>query len=389
MSDATDTDIPHVTYDFYFGLSLAVSSSLFIGASFVIKKKGLLRLGSQGQTRAGLGGYGYLKEWIWWAGLLSMGIGEAANFAAYAFAPASLVTPLGCLSVLVSAIFSSKFLGERLNLLGKIGCFLCIIGSTIIVLHSPKEGTVDSIERLRELLLEPGFVVYVIIIVISSCLLVMFCVPRYGSSNVVVYVLICSMIGSLSVMECKGLGLALRETFGGSRNEFSNWLTWFLLLSLILCVTVQINYLNKALDTFNTSVVTPVYYVFFTTFVICASAILFKEWGNMAASDVMGNLCGFFTVICGIFLLNAFREWDISLSNLNTLLQKKEDSKFDKLEDDVDTSVLIDCHSHRNGETSNLLERHSRQNSLESRTFAALTSASETAYNSLLPFTTK
>ena len=32
---------------------------------------------------------------------VSVGIGEAANFAAYAFAPATLVTSLGALSVLV------------------------------------------------------------------------------------------------------------------------------------------------------------------------------------------------------------------------------------------------------------------------------------------------
>lgn len=32
---------------------------------------------------------------------VSVGTGEAANFAAYAFAPATLVTPLGALSVLV------------------------------------------------------------------------------------------------------------------------------------------------------------------------------------------------------------------------------------------------------------------------------------------------
>lgn len=51
---------------------------------------------------------------------LLVGIGEAANFAAYAFAPASMVTPLGALSVLVAAILSSKFLNEKLNLLGKV-----------------------------------------------------------------------------------------------------------------------------------------------------------------------------------------------------------------------------------------------------------------------------
>lgn len=51
---------------------------------------------------------------------VTVGIGEAANFIAYAFAPASLVTPLGALSVLVSAVLASKYLNEKLNLLGKV-----------------------------------------------------------------------------------------------------------------------------------------------------------------------------------------------------------------------------------------------------------------------------
>lgn len=37
---------------------------------------------------------------------LTVGAGEAANFAAYAFAPAMLVTPLGALSVLVRYVNS-------------------------------------------------------------------------------------------------------------------------------------------------------------------------------------------------------------------------------------------------------------------------------------------
>lgn len=49
----TTLTTPHVSYNFYVGLGLAISSSIFIGASFVIKKKGLLKLGVQGQTRAG------------------------------------------------------------------------------------------------------------------------------------------------------------------------------------------------------------------------------------------------------------------------------------------------------------------------------------------------
>lgn len=49
-----------------------------------------------------------------------MGFGEALNFIAYAFAPATLVTPLGALSVIVTALLSQHFLGEILNILGKV-----------------------------------------------------------------------------------------------------------------------------------------------------------------------------------------------------------------------------------------------------------------------------
>lgn len=55
----------------------------------------------------GAGGFSYLREPIWWAGLLSMVVGEAANFAAYAFAPAILVTPLGALSIIVRCVGGS------------------------------------------------------------------------------------------------------------------------------------------------------------------------------------------------------------------------------------------------------------------------------------------
>lgn len=58
-------------HEFYIGLGLAISSSFFIGSSFIIKKIGLMRLSRAGGTRAGSGGFGYLKQWIWWAGLLS------------------------------------------------------------------------------------------------------------------------------------------------------------------------------------------------------------------------------------------------------------------------------------------------------------------------------
>ncbi|XP_035717130.1 magnesium transporter NIPA2-like isoform X1 [Vespa mandarinia] len=310
--------------DFYIGLGLAISSSVFIGASFIIKKIALIRLQRYGGLRASCGGFGYLKEWIWWAGLISMGVGEAANFTAYAFAPASLITPLGALSVLVSTILASKYLNEKLNLLGKIGCFLCILGSTIIILHSPKEEEVNSLDDLLEKIKAPGFISYVLIVILCTLVIIFYFGPVYGKQNVIVYIFLCSSVGSLTVMSCKGIGLALKETmslFGA----FSNSLTWVFLFSVILCVTLQMNYLNKSLDLFDTTIVMPIYYVCFTTLVIVASAILFREWHNMKIEDIAGSLCGFFTIIIAIFLLNAFKLIDISYNNIRHILRPKRE----------------------------------------------------------------
>ena len=47
---------------------------------------------------------------------------QFANFSAYAYAPAILVTPLGAISIIVSAIFADYFLQERLHICGLLGC---------------------------------------------------------------------------------------------------------------------------------------------------------------------------------------------------------------------------------------------------------------------------
>ena len=85
-----------------------------------------------------------------------MVLGEVCNFAAYAFAPAILVTPLGALSVLIGAVLGSYFLKEELGTLGKLGCAICLIGAIIIVLHAPPDVEIETIEQIMEYALSPG-----------------------------------------------------------------------------------------------------------------------------------------------------------------------------------------------------------------------------------------
>lgn len=81
-----------------------------------------------------------------------------------------------------------------------------------------------------------------------------------------------------------------------------------------VCASIQINYLNKALDLFNTAIVSPIYYVMFTTLTIMASVIMFQE--EQTATQVATETCGFVTIISGVFLLHATKDMDVSLASL-------------------------------------------------------------------------
>uniref|UniRef100_A0A0R0K2K8 Probable magnesium transporter n=1 Tax=Glycine max TaxID=3847 RepID=A0A0R0K2K8_SOYBN len=217
--------------------------------------------------------------------MISMIVGEVANFAAYAFAPALLVTPLGALSIIFSAILAHFILKERLHIFGVLGCALCMVGSTTIVLHAPHERVIHSVKEVWQLATEPGFLIYMCIVVVVVCILIFYCAPRYGTTYLVIYVGICSLTGSITVMSVKAVSIAMKLTLEGN-NQFIYFQTWFFTIIVIGCCLLQINYLNKALDTFNTAVVSPIYYVMFTSFTIFASIIMFKEWDTQDASQI-------------------------------------------------------------------------------------------------------
>ncbi|XP_074275647.1 putative magnesium transporter NIPA6 isoform X3 [Silene latifolia] len=275
------------------GLVLAVGSSLFIGTSFILKKKGLHRAAANG-TRAGYGGYTYLREPLWWAGMATMFIGEAANFVAYAFAPAVLVTPLGALSIIISAVLANFILKERLSKLGILGCLLCIVGSVIIVLHAPQEESLTSVQEIWDLATQPAFLIFVAAALSIVAVLIVYLEPLFGQSYVLVYLGICSLMGSLT-----------------------------------------------ALDTFNAAIVSPIYYVMFTTLTIAASAIMFKDWSGQDASSIASEISGFVTVLGGTVILHSTREQEQASTSTNAGAANRHTSGEDQKSGDKEHLITL------------------------------------------------
>lgn len=204
------------------------------------------------------------------ADILVVIVGEVANFAAYAFAPAILVTPLGALSVLIGAVLGSYFLKEELGTLGKLGCAICLIGSVIIVLHAPPDKEIQTIDEILHYAIQPGvycdlvqyvecwliailgFLIFCMAVAVFAIVMIYRVAPKYGKKNPLIFLSICSTVGSVSVMSVKAFGIAVKLTLAGN-NQFTHPSTYVFIILTAVCILTQMNYFNKALSQFPTS----------------------------------------------------------------------------------------------------------------------------------------
>jgi len=114
----------------------------------------------------------------------------------------------------------------------------------------------------------------------AAIVLIVQFIPLYGQSHVMVYIGVCSLIGSLSVrdhsiilhvdtyiyrvrvticvtdckqvMSVKALGIALKLTFSGT-NQLGYPQTWVFTVIVLFCVITQMNYLNKVSESANST----------------------------------------------------------------------------------------------------------------------------------------
>lgn len=164
----------------------------------------------------------------------------------------------------------------------------------------------------------PVFVGYLCIVLLMLLLLIFWVAPAHGPTNIMVYISICSLLGSFTVPSTKGIGLAAQDIFRSNPSSRRALGLCLALLAVLGCsVIVQFRYINRALECFDSSVFGAIYYVVFTTLVLLASAVLFREWTDVGLVDFLGMACGFTTVSVGIVLIQVFKEFNFNLGDMN------------------------------------------------------------------------
>ncbi|XP_021561696.1 NIPA-like protein 2 [Carlito syrichta] len=138
-----------------FGVLLAILGNLVISISLNIQKYSHLQLAQQEHPKP------YFKSVLWWSGILLLAVGETGNFAAYGFAPITLIAPLGCISVTGSAIISVMFLKENLRASDLLGMTLAFAGTYLLVNFAPNITQAVSARTIQYYFVGWQFLVYV------------------------------------------------------------------------------------------------------------------------------------------------------------------------------------------------------------------------------------
>jgi len=284
------------------GIALSISGNFLISVSLNLQKY----VHNQNEEASG-GQQSYVEIPLWWVGMLLMVLGETGNFLAYAYASATLVAPLGAVTVISNCILAHYVLKEELRPRNIFGVVLAIIGAVFIVTYAPGSDKQLTMELLEQYMSQGSFILFVLCIVftvVGLSLLSEHCKKKY----VVVYLLICSLLGCLTVMCVKGVSTAVVLTIRG-HNAFNKLLPVVLLGTLLGTGIVQIRILNLAMINFGASEVVPVYYVLFTFCSIVGGMVLYKEYHQHCPDEhpnchhTLYFLIGCVVTFSGVFLI--------------------------------------------------------------------------------------
>lgn len=305
------------THTYFAGVGLSIVADVIIAVALCIQKYAHNNnKGADGQPVKS-----YLRIPTWWVGILLNIGGEAGNMLAYGLAPAAVVAPVGSVGVVVNEIIAVTFLKEPLRMRDVVGLFFIIGGVVLVIVTVPESNEQLSVHHLlsQEILFNPRAYWYLIGLLLGIIFFICYLEPRYAQERILVWLLLCSSISSMTVAACRGFAslitLVPSECFAGHgechhgvlhppcTQTLGHGLFWTLLAAIIITAVWSAMYLNKAMMVYGNTEVVPVYYCTFTLMSIIGGSLVYNELG---AIDTFGAVlfgCGVLLAFGGVGLL--------------------------------------------------------------------------------------
>ncbi|XP_013917941.1 PREDICTED: NIPA-like protein 3 isoform X2 [Thamnophis sirtalis] len=277
------------------GALLAIFGHLTISIALNLQKYSHIRLVSCKETKA------YFRTKTWWCGLFLLCLGELGVFSAYAFAPLSLIVPLGAVSVIASAIIGVIFIREKWKPKDFMSCALAIVGTYLLITFGPNNHEVMTGENIRKHLVSWPFLLYMLVEIILFCLLLYFYKER-KANYVVVILLLVALLGSMTVVTVKAVAGMIAVSIRGNM-QLGYPIFYIMVVCMVATTAFQAEFLTQASHLYDVSQIASVGYILSTVIGITAGATFYLDF---IAEDVL-HIClfclGCLIAFLGVFLI--------------------------------------------------------------------------------------
>ncbi len=157
------------------------------------------------------------------------------------------------------------------------------------------------------------------------------------------------IIGGYTALSTKGVASLLSDTLW---RALTFPITYLLVFVLVVSALAQIRYVNRALQTFDSTQVIPVQFVLFTISVIIGSAVLYRDFQAADASRFGKFFGGCALTFLGVYLITSGRAG------------KDSEGDTDDLDDEENTIGLVDEERYQDELDNNEEDRTRRKSSI-------------------------
>ncbi|RHZ64985.1 hypothetical protein CDV55_104028 [Aspergillus turcosus] len=245
----------------------------------------------------------YLRSPYWWAGIVLMSLGEIGNFMAYGFAPASIVSPLGVVALISNCVIAPIMLKEKFRQRDAWGVLVAIAGAVVVVLSARSSEEKIGPHDIWIMITRWEFELY-LGLTASLIVALMWVSHVYGSRTILIDVGLVALFGGYTALSTKGVSSLLSFTLW---HVITFPITYLLVFVLVFSALMQVRYINRALQRFDSTQVIPTQFVLFTLSVIIGSAVLYRDFENYTAERASKFVCGCLMTFLGVYFITSGR----------------------------------------------------------------------------------
>jgi len=295
------------------GVALSMAMAIIIAVGLTIEKRAHMVAQAAGKTD-GVGTF-----WFYVGFTLKNFVGEIGMLLAYGLAPASVVAPLGTVSVAANALLAVMFLGEPCRVRDWVALVGVAGGIVLIVLSVPQGSEQLTVHHLlsSHFYYSPRSYLYCVCLVPIITFVIMEIEPRFAKKYIVVWLFLCALISSITVAAARGFGSLITQlpsdcarahcVHGVVHQPCSqtmlHWLFWILLVLIALTGVWSEYYRVLATNHFDNTQVLPVYQCFFTICSVLGGMLVYNEFQSVTPEAFIQFVAGCALSVGGVLVL--------------------------------------------------------------------------------------